>query len=163
MHIGIGQMCARALIVFAYGLIITRIGAWRAFGRWSAPDIIVAIIIGSNLSRTLTGPAPLIPTMAATTLFVLAYWLVSLAATRSDFLDWLLKGGPIKVISNGEVDSSALRRALISTRDLHEGLRQKGVATTDNVVSAQVERNGTITVIRGEDIDPRSAAGGPKE
>jgi uncharacterized membrane protein YcaP (DUF421 family) len=151
-RIGWSEMAVRALIIFLYGLVVTRVGVWRAFGRWSTPDIIVTIIVGSNLSRALTGPAPLFGTLFATTVFVAAWWAISFAASRSAALDWLFKGGPIKIVSNGKIDSAALRRALVSERDLHEGLRQKGVATTSNVVSAQVERNGSITVIRGEDV-----------
>ncbi len=151
-RIGPSEMAVRALIIFLFGVAATRIGAWRAFGRWSAPDIVVAIIVGSNLSRALTGPAPLFATIAATTVFLGAWWLVSFAASRSSALDWFFKGGPIKIVRNGKVDFAALRKALVSERDLHEGLRQKGVANTSHVVSAQVERNGSITVIRGEDI-----------
>lgn len=151
VSIGPEQMCARAVVIFVYGVVATRLGAWRAFGRWAAPDIIVAIIIGSNLSRTLTGPVPLLSGMAATTVFIAAYWLASIAASRWDLVDRLLKGRPIRLITNGEIDGRALRRAAVSLHDLNEALREKGVAKTGNVVSAQLERNGSITVIRKED------------
>lgn len=150
--IGPGQMCARAVVIFIYGVVATRLGAWRAFGRWAAPDIIVAVIIGSNLSRTLTGPVPLVSGMAATTVFIAAYWLVSFLASRSEAVDWLLKGRPTQLIANGEVNVRALRKAAVSRHDLHEALREKGVAHASNVVSAQLERNGSITVIRKEDM-----------
>lgn len=145
------QMSVRALIIFAYGLLATRLGAWRAFGRWSSPDILVAVIIGSNLSRSLTGPAPLIPTMAATSVFILAYWLVSLAASRSDRFDRLIKGTAVPLVVDGVIDAAALRRSVLSRRDLDEALREKGVADTDRVGAARLERNGSITVIRDED------------
>ena len=95
---------------------------------------------------------PLIPVMAATTVFILAYWLVSFVASRSEVMDRLLKGGPTQLISNGEINVHALRRAAVSLHDLNEALREKGVAKTENVVSAQLERNGSITVIRKEDM-----------
>jgi uncharacterized membrane protein YcaP (DUF421 family) len=147
-HISASQMSVRALIIFVYGVLVTRVGAWRAFGRWSTPDIVVAIIVGANLSRALTAGAPLIATIVATTVFVAAYWLVSFAATRSDWFDWFIKGGPIEVVSNGKVDAVALRKALVTTRDLHEALREKGLASAAGVISAKVERNGSITVIQ---------------
>lgn len=150
--IGWAEMSMRALIVFVYGVIATRVGAWRAFGRWSPPDIIVAIIIGSNLSRTLTGPAPLIPTLVASTVFIGAYWLLSFAASRSNWLDWLFKGSPVPIVVEGAVDRSAMRRAVLSQRDVDEALREKGVAQPSRVVTALLERNGRITVIRKEDV-----------
>lgn len=150
--IGWAEMSVRAIIVFIYGVVATRLGAWRAFGRWSPPDIIVAIIIGSNLSRALTGPAPLISTMVGTTVFLAAYWLLSFAASRSDWLDWLFKGSPVPIMRDGTVDKSALRRVVLSRRDLDEALRAKGVAQDGRVAAALLERNGTVTVIRHEDV-----------
>ena len=53
------QECARSVLIFAYGLALVRSAGRRIFGKWSALDIIVAFVIGSNLSRALTGGAPL--------------------------------------------------------------------------------------------------------
>ena len=150
--IGWAEMSVRALVIFIYGLVITRLGAGRAFGRWSTPDIIVTIIVGSNLSRALTGPAPLISTIAATTVFIGAWWLVSFAASRSEKLDWLFKGHAIPLVVGGAVDTRAMRKGLVSKRDLDEGLRQKGVVQPGRIATALLERNGSITVIRDEDI-----------
>ncbi|MGH8291183.1 MAG: hypothetical protein ACREV7_19635 [Steroidobacteraceae bacterium] len=36
-----------------------RLAGRRTFARWSALDMIVSIIMGSSLSRALTGAAPL--------------------------------------------------------------------------------------------------------
>ena len=150
--IGWAEMSVRALVIFLYGLVITRLGAWRAFGRWSTPDIIVTIIVGSNLSRALTGPAPLVSTIAATTVFIGAWWLVSFAASRSEKLDWLFKGHAIPLVVGGAVDQRAMHKGLVSKRDLDEGLRQKGVVQPGRIATALLERNGSITVIRDEDI-----------
>lgn len=147
-RIGTVEMTLRALIVFLYGLILGRLLFWRAFGKWSPPDIMVAIIVGSNLSRTLTGPAPLIPTLTATTVLVLAYWAVSSAARRWASLDWLVKGEALSLVRQGKVDPATMRRAALSERDLHEALRQHGVEHLDQVGSAYLERNGAISVLR---------------
>lgn len=150
--IGWGEMSVRALVIFLYGLVVTRLGVWRAFGRWSTPDIIVTIIVGSNLSRALTGPAPLVSTLIATTAFLFFWWLVSFGASRSEKLDWLFKGHAIPLIVGGAVDRDGMKKGLVSTRDLDEGLRQKGVAQPARVATALLERNGSITVIRDEDV-----------
>lgn len=150
--IGWPEMSVRALVIFIYGLAVTRLGVWRAFGRWSTPDIIVTIIVGSNLSRALTGPAPLLSTIVATTAFLILWWLVSFAASRSDTLDWLFKGSAVALVTGGAIDEDAMRKAVVSKRDLLEGLRQNGVAQPIRVVTAFLERNGSITVTRDEDI-----------
>lgn len=52
-HVTGWQECDRALVVFIYGLAIVRIVGRRVFGKWAALDIIVSVIVGSNLSRAL--------------------------------------------------------------------------------------------------------------
>jgi uncharacterized membrane protein YcaP (DUF421 family) len=69
-HVSIAQECARAGLVFGYGLVAVRIAGRRVFGKWSAVDIVVSIMIGSNLSRAITGSAPLWGTLAASTLIL---------------------------------------------------------------------------------------------
>lgn len=53
------QECARTLVVFGYGLVIVRIAGRRVFGKWAALDFIVSMIVGSSLSRAITGSAAL--------------------------------------------------------------------------------------------------------
>jgi len=55
-------------VIFAFGLALVRLAGRRVFVRWAALDIVVAVVVGSNLSRALTGTAPLGGTLAASTL-----------------------------------------------------------------------------------------------
>ena len=61
------QMSLRAALIFLLGMLMVRFAATRAFGKWSALDIILAVVVGSNLSRAMTGSAPFLPTIVATT------------------------------------------------------------------------------------------------
>ncbi len=146
--IGWAEMTVRALIVFAYGILLTRIGGWRAFGKWSPPDIIVAVVVGSNLSRALTGPAPLVPTLVATTALFAAYWALSFASSRSDLVDRLVKGTARRLVSDGKLDRPAMAATAVSRRDVDEALRERGVAELAEVESAHLERSGKISVVR---------------
>ena len=73
------QECCRALLIFAYGLVIVRLAGRRSFSKWAALDIIVSILVGSNLSRALTGSADLWGTLAATTLILALHALLAQA------------------------------------------------------------------------------------
>jgi uncharacterized membrane protein YcaP (DUF421 family) len=149
-HIGVLQMVLRALIVFAYGLVLGRLAFTRAFGRWSPPDILVTVIVGSNLSRTLTGPAPLLPTLTATTAMVAAYWLISKLASISAPLDWLFKGRAMRLVRAGKLDGPALRRAALSDRDFEEAMRERGIRTLGEIDESYLERGGKISFLRTE-------------
>src|SRR3954447_9357628 len=95
------QGCARAVVVFAYGLALVRIAGRRVFGRWAALDIVVAIVVGSNLSRALTGNAPLLGTLVATTLLMALHRVLAPAAARSPCLSKLVEGPAIDLARNG--------------------------------------------------------------
>ena len=141
------QMTIRAAVVFVFGLLLVRIFGQRAFGRQTVLDIILAIVVGSNLSRTMTASAPLWPTLAATTGLVLLYWVFNHAAARWHRLSWLVKGGVVQLARDGQMDHKAMLRTGISEGDLKEAMRRSGIASFEEVRSAYLERNGKISVL----------------
>ncbi|MGE5505552.1 MAG: DUF421 domain-containing protein [Actinomycetota bacterium] len=147
-HILWWQECARAVVVMAFGLALVRMGGQRLFGKMSALDIIVSIIVGSNLSRALTGGAPLLATMAATALLTLLHWVLAQAAARSARLSRLLEGRTIRLGRGGGIDADGLARHGISRCDLDEALRAAGVETVSQTRLIALEPSGRITVIR---------------
>src|SRR5918911_1718831 len=82
-HVSALQECARAGLIFVYGLAIVRLLGRRIFGKWAALDIIVSIVVGSNLSRALTGNASLFGTILANTILMVLHWVLAhLSALR---------------------------------------------------------------------------------
>jgi uncharacterized membrane protein YcaP (DUF421 family) len=142
------QMCWRAVIMLAVGIVIVRVAGKRIFGQWGAIDIVIAIMIGSNLSRALTGTAPFLATIAATLLLVVLHSLLTWATALVPSLGPLIKGHPRKLISDGKPDRRALLRSGLGEHDLAEVLRAKGVAGPDQVAEAWLERNGDVSVIK---------------
>ncbi|MCP8940915.1 DUF421 domain-containing protein [Alsobacter sp. SYSU M60028] len=142
------QECARAVVVFAYGLALVRLLGRRVFGRWAALDIIVSIVAGSNLSRALTGGAPLFGTLAATTVLMLLHWLFAHAAARSALVSRVVEGRPATLAEDGRLDTDRLRRFGVSEADLNEALRQAGVTEIGQTRLVTLEPSGKIGVIR---------------
>ena len=142
------QMCIRALIVFPYALALYRLLPQRAFMQTAAIDLIVMVLMGSSLSRALTGSSPLLPTLAATACFAALYVLMAILARKSERLSRLFKGRAARVIHKGELDRAAMRKAQLGDRDLMDELRQCSIHDIDEVAEAWVERSGTISVRR---------------
>jgi uncharacterized membrane protein YcaP (DUF421 family) len=147
-HVTLGQECARAALVFAYGLALVRLAGRRVFGRWSAIDIVVSIVVGSNLSRTLTGNAPLAGTLAATSVLMLLHWLLSQAAARSAAVSRLVEGRPIELGRGGRMTRRHGFRTAISEADLAEALRQAGIERVEESRILVLEPSGKISVIK---------------
>lgn len=140
------QECARAALIFAYGLLLVRLSGRRTFGKWSALDIIVSIMLGSSLSRALTGSAPLLGTMAASAVLVLIHWLFARAAAWSPTLARIVEGTAIDLGRGGRLDEHIRLRQSVSAADLGEALHQKGVEDVGETAALTLEPSGTISV-----------------
>lgn len=140
------QMSLRAAVAFAYGIALVRLAGTRVFGKGAALDIILSVIIGSNLSRALTGNAALWETLIATTALVALHWLVAELAFRSRWFATLVKGNPKVLIRDGVRQARTISREEIGERDLEAALRAGGVDRVEDVARAVLERDGSITV-----------------
>lgn len=141
------QLCARAILLFIFGIACIRIAGRRTFAQYSPLDIIVALIVGSNLSRVMTGKAAFWPVVAATFVLVALHRLLALATLHWDWLSWLVKDRPIRLIVDGRADARAMKRANLCEEDLLEAIRLKQVAEISDVALATMEGGGTVSVV----------------
>lgn len=146
-HIAWWQMSIRAGIIFLYAILLYRMAPRRSFSNLSAQDIALTVILGSSLSRALTGNAPLLPTLAATGLLIILYVGVTTLAPHSKIISRLVKGRPKALVRNGEVDFQAFRKAHFGGNDITEMLRLNGLRDLSEVEEAHLERNGQVSVI----------------
>ena len=142
------QMGIRTVIIFVWAMVLYRVVPRRAFGSNATIDIVLVVVLGSTLSRAITGNAPLLPVIGATALLAVLYSITILASARSDLVGRLVKGRSVRLIRNGELDEDVMRRAHIGEGDVRESLRLQGVAEVEHVAAAYLERNGEISVIR---------------
>ena len=141
------QMSLRACVLFLYGILLIRLAGTRIFGKSAPLDIIMSVIIGSNLSRCLTGNAPLLPTMVATAVLLTLHWALARFAHHHRGFATLVKGKPAVLIADGSIDYGAMRHEGIGMRDLETAVRESGLADVDEVRRATLERDGSISVI----------------
>ena len=143
------QMAVRAVLVFSYLLLLLRIGGRRVFGRFTNFDIVVAILLGSTLSRTLTANAALGPTMAASAVLVFLHSLVARVAFMRRGIAWLVEGREEVLVRDGVLQEDAMQHAAIKEADLVEALRSsQGTEDLSQVRVARLERNGHISFVR---------------
>ena len=142
------QMSVRAVIVLAYGILFVRVAGKRTFGKLTAFDIVLAVLIGSNLSRALTGNAPFWPTLAATTVLGVLHYLLGRLSIHNRWLGAIIKGEPRKIISEGVLDENEMKKGELSHGDLQEALRLHGLEEIEGIKAAYLERNGSISVIK---------------
>src|SRR5690606_15949943 len=143
------HMVMRAAIVFVVAVAMVRLGSKRFMGRNTVFDLILGIMLGSVLSRAITGQAPFFPTLAAGLTLVPMHGLLAFLSYRFHFVGPLVKGRPRLLIKDGEVVQEGMRRSLVGQHDLQEALRASGCGTSiEDVELAHLERSGNISVLR---------------
>jgi uncharacterized membrane protein YcaP (DUF421 family) len=142
------QMSIRAVIILAFGIALVRLAGKRTFGKLAAFDIVLAIIVGSNLSRALTANAPFWPTLAATAVLAILHWALGRLSIHHRWLGAVIKGSPRQIIRDGEIDEPAMVKGELSHGDLQEALRLHGLEGPEGIKAAWLERNGAISVVK---------------
>ncbi len=141
------QLSFRAAILLFFGILCVRIAGRRTFSQATPLDIIVALIVGSNISRIMTGGAPFWPASAATLALVLAHRALAMAAVWWPAAGRWLKSVPVVLVRDGLADGNAMGRHGITEDDLKEGLRLQRLERVEDVRLATMERGGRISVI----------------
>jgi uncharacterized membrane protein YcaP (DUF421 family) len=140
------QMAMRALAVFVLTLAMIRIAGRRSLGQHRAFDTCTTVLLGSVLSRAVVGASPFWPTMVAGSVIVVLHRLVAMASVRWPRFEAMISGDKRELVQDGRRDEAAMRKALITVRDLDEAVRRKTGDETSQVERAILERDGSITV-----------------
>jgi len=143
------QMICRAVLAFLITLALIRIAGIRTFGKRSAFDNVIVIMLGSIFSRVVVGASPFVPTTLACLAFVLVHWLLGYVSVRSDLVGRLVKGEKVTLYADGKPNEANMRKAMVSEKDLKESVRLR--LNSDDLSQVErivIERNGDISVIR---------------
>src|SRR5690349_219304 len=162
-EINAAQMGLRAVLVYVVTVLMVRLAKKRFMGRATAFDVILGIMLGSIISRAITGNAPFLPALAASAVLLAMHSLFSWIALRSHRFGGLIKGHDELLIRDGKPDEREMHKAHMTDRDLWEDLRGKSVSRLDEVAEARLERSGNLSVIKTKGapkiIDVRVADG----
>ena len=143
------QMTCRAIVAFFLTLVMIRIAGIRTFGKKSAFDNVIVIMLGSIFSRVVVGASPFIPTTIACIAFVLVHRLLAWISLYNDTVGQWIKGEASTLYSDGKRNEKNMRNAVISEKDLHESIRhQLHEDSLDNVKTIIQERKGEISILK---------------
>lgn len=142
------QMITRTIIVYGIALILIRIGKRRFLGGFSAFDILMGFVIGSIMSRTITGRENLFSaTIVILTLMLLHYSISYITYYYRD-VSKVVKNTERKLVDQGEVDEAAMEQSKLGKNDLLQAIRKQGRAEgPEDIHAAYLERDGSITII----------------
>lgn len=141
----------RAIAVFAFLLILTRVIGKRELSSLQPLDLILLIILGDAVQQGLTQDD-----YSLTGAF-LAIGTIAVLQVFTSWVSWkfprarpVLDGEPIIILQDGELIERNLKRERLTPEEVAEEARQQSIATLSEVKFAILETNGRISFIKND-------------
>ncbi len=139
----------RAISVYFVLLVVTRFAGRRTMAQITIFDFVLLLIISETVDQALVGEDNSV-TNAAIVIITLALTdvVLSLVKAWSPRASLLIDGTPTVLISEGQVDASALRRSRVNVSDILQAAREsQGLKRLDQIDCAVLEIGGAISII----------------
>jgi uncharacterized membrane protein YcaP (DUF421 family) len=142
------QMSVRAFVMFFIALILIRLGGMRIFGKRSAFDTIIVIMLGAVLARGIVGASPYWGTIIASAVMVAIHRGLAWLSGKSKAINELIKGKPKIIYESGHIIWENMEASSLTESDLMESLRlETKKPSLDYIDKAYMETNGRISFI----------------
>lgn len=146
--IGIGEVSARAIVMFVILLALVRIFGMRPFGKTDPFDILVTILLGAVAARGIVGASPFLPVVAACLVIIITHRILAKLTFYSRKFGRLAKGMPLLLYADGQMIRKNMAKANISENDIYEELRYElHMNSLEGVAEIYFERNGHLSFI----------------
>ncbi len=139
----------RTLILYACIILAIRLMGKRQVGEMQPAELVVTILVSAVASVPMQDlDIPLSHGLVPVFTLIACEVLLSVVTLKWPGLRQLMEGKAVPVVRGGVIDQQALRSLRVSADDLLEDLRLEGVFDLRQVVFAQVETNGKLSVLQ---------------
>jgi uncharacterized membrane protein YcaP (DUF421 family) len=161
------EFVIRGVIVYLFLLVILRLTGKRQVGQLAPFDLVLLLVLSNAVQNSMNGgDNSLIGGLISAATLVALNYCVGLLTYKSKKLEGLIEGRPQVLIHNGKLFEDVLTKAMMTHHELSAALRRAGCSCTEEVHSAILENNGSISVTPRTHsgtttISPASPASGP--
>lgn len=143
------QMSCRGIVVFVIALILIRASGRRSFGIKTPLDNIIAMMLGSILSRAVVGASAFIPVIVGCFVIVTLHRLVGWLMANSKIFGRAIESDKILLFEKGNYLERNLKRVQLTQEDVMQGVRRSALTENlEEISHIYIERNGEISAIR---------------
>ena len=147
-HLNALQMAVRAALMFFIALLLIRLGGMRIFGKKSAFDTIIVIMLGAVLARGIVGASDYWATVAASAVMIGINRLLAWLSEKYTVVNNIIKGKPLVIYESGEINWEHMKMSSLTRSDLMESLRlETKKESLSDIDKAYMETNGRISFI----------------
>src|SRR5258706_2806138 len=141
------EFILRAVIVYVFLLIVLRVTGKRQTGQLAPFDLVLLLVLSNAVQNAMNaGDNSLVGGLISATTLVLLNMGVGFLTYRNKRMEALIEGRPEVLIHNGRLFEDVMAKAKLTHHELNSALRQAGCACIQEVHSAILENNGSITV-----------------
>ena len=142
------ELILRGVIVYAFLLLLLRISGKRQVGQLAPFDLVLLLVLSNAVQNSMNGgDNSLVGGLVSATTLVALNYAIGYATFKSKRIEALVEGRPQIVIHNGKVFEDVMARAQLTHHELQAALRQAGYACVEEIGTAVLENNGTISVV----------------
>lgn len=137
----------RAVIIYAFLLILLRLTGKRQVGQLSPFDLVLLLVLSNAVQNAMNGGDNSVTAgIILASVLVLLNYLVGLATYKNKRLEALVEGRPEVLIHNGKLFTEVMEREQLTHHELNAALRAAGCASVEEVHYAILENNGRVSV-----------------
>ncbi len=141
------EFVLRGAVVYVFLLVLLRLTGRRQVGQLAPFDLVLLLVLSNAVQNSMNGgDNSLVGGLISATTLVALNWLVGLVTYRNKKLESLIEGRPQVLIHNGQLFEDVLRGAKLTHHELNAARRRGGCACIDDVHTAILENNGSISV-----------------
>ncbi len=149
------DVALRTSIVYFFVLIGLRLSGTRTLGQLTVFDFVLLLIISNAVQNAMVGPdTSLAGGLVAAGVLMSWHWVIDKVRLRNRRIAKLIAGEGIMLIYHGRILDEHCRRAGVTRDELLQALREHGVARVEDVMFSVLEPDGTISVVRNDDMRP---------
>jgi len=141
------EFILRGVVVYVFLLVLLRLTGRRQVGQLAPFDLVLLLVLSNAVQNSMNGgDNSLVGGLISASTLVALNFAVGSLTYRSKRLEALIEGRPQLLIHNGTLFEEVLRSAKLTHHELNAALRRGGCACVDDVHSAVLENNGSISV-----------------
>src|ERR1035437_1693541 len=154
----LAEISLRTGVIYLLVLIGIRISGKREVGQMTPFDLMLLLLLSNSVQNAMTGPDTSLVggAVAAATLLVPNYLVAEVSGGNRRFRKYI-QGQPSLLVHDGQVIEAHLAKEHVSMDELERALREHGVATYKEAALAVLEVDGSISVLKYDDIGPPAA------
>ncbi len=146
------DIALRTGVIYLALLVGLRLTGKRQVGQMTPFDFILLLLLANAVQNAMTGPdTSLVGGLVAASALFAANLVVSAVARGSKRAEKILEGTPTLLIRRGQIIAPNVQREGITEEDLLRALREHGVSSVEQVRSAILEVDGTVSVLREDE------------